>query len=348
MITVTASRYALSIGVAAAFLTSCGGSQPPIGAPGAMPQTSAFATHADRGTSWMRPEAKGQDLLYWSSNGSSVRVYRYWVRKRVGTLTGFSETWGMCVDPAQDVYIVDYKAEKIIEYAHGEPKRMRVVDDSPYQPVGCAVNPDNGDLAIANHQTGPSGTGNIAIYREAKGKPTLYQDPNLMGYSSCAYDRDGNLLTTDGFYSDSGYGSDFAYLAKDSKRLVTLYATGGSSWDGGFDGVGGIAWDGKFFVLDTNSYGGSYQVTVSGRKLRYAGETYLDRADHPGPIAIYNKAQEGQGTQVIAGWYSGSEDIVGYWKYPSGGEPIAQIISYGAFIPVGLAVSLKPSLLTRD
>jgi uncharacterized repeat protein (TIGR03803 family) len=33
---------------AAALLSACGGSQPPIGAPGAMPQTSAIATHADR------------------------------------------------------------------------------------------------------------------------------------------------------------------------------------------------------------------------------------------------------------------------------------------------------------
>ena len=66
------SRYALTSCVAAAMLTGCGGSQPPIGAPGAMPQTSAIATHADRGKSWMLPEAKSQDLLYVSRN-SRVR-----------------------------------------------------------------------------------------------------------------------------------------------------------------------------------------------------------------------------------------------------------------------------------
>ena len=32
-------RFALSMGVAAALLAGCGGSQPPIGAPGAMPQS---------------------------------------------------------------------------------------------------------------------------------------------------------------------------------------------------------------------------------------------------------------------------------------------------------------------
>jgi hypothetical protein len=40
---------------AAVPLAGCGGSQPPIGAPGAMAQTSAIATHAERGKSWMVP-----------------------------------------------------------------------------------------------------------------------------------------------------------------------------------------------------------------------------------------------------------------------------------------------------
>ncbi len=33
-------RYRISIGTAAALLAACGGSQPPIGAPGAMPPSS--------------------------------------------------------------------------------------------------------------------------------------------------------------------------------------------------------------------------------------------------------------------------------------------------------------------
>jgi phospholipase C len=48
-------RFALSISAAVAFLAACGGSQPPIGAPGAMPQSRASATQADRGGSWMAP-----------------------------------------------------------------------------------------------------------------------------------------------------------------------------------------------------------------------------------------------------------------------------------------------------
>jgi hypothetical protein len=58
------SHCALSICAAAVMLAGRGGSQPPIGAPGRMPQTSTLATHADRGKSWMLPEASYEDLIY--------------------------------------------------------------------------------------------------------------------------------------------------------------------------------------------------------------------------------------------------------------------------------------------
>ena len=67
----------LTIYVVAAMLSGCGGSQPPIGQPGAMPQTSAFATHADRGKSWMLPEANADDLLYVADEGVGIIVYSY-------------------------------------------------------------------------------------------------------------------------------------------------------------------------------------------------------------------------------------------------------------------------------
>ena len=72
------SRYVAGSCVAAAMLAGCGGSQPPIGAPGAMPQTSAIATHADRGTSWMLPGTSAGDLVYATSVAfGNVYVYTY-------------------------------------------------------------------------------------------------------------------------------------------------------------------------------------------------------------------------------------------------------------------------------
>jgi hypothetical protein len=101
--------------VAAAMLAGCGGSQPPIGAPGAMVQTSETATHGDRGKSWMLPESKGEDLLYVSNSSGDVSIYRYQQRNLVGVLTGFMLPLGECVDKTANVYIVDFRAQTISE-----------------------------------------------------------------------------------------------------------------------------------------------------------------------------------------------------------------------------------------
>ena len=80
---------ALGISVAAAMLTGCAGSQPPIGAPGAMVQTSAIATHTDRGTSWIKSKASSGDLLYVSQELGSVSIFSYPKGELVGSFSGF-------------------------------------------------------------------------------------------------------------------------------------------------------------------------------------------------------------------------------------------------------------------
>ena len=74
----TSSRSALCASIAAALLAACGGSQPPIGAPGAMPQTRSIVTRAAHGQSWMLLKATSKYLLYVSDTGSKVvDVYSY-------------------------------------------------------------------------------------------------------------------------------------------------------------------------------------------------------------------------------------------------------------------------------
>ncbi len=73
-----------------------------------MPQTSAIATHADRGKSWMLPEAKSEDLLYVSAY-SDVLVYTYPGGKQVGDLKGFNSAAGECVDSKGNVFITAFK-----------------------------------------------------------------------------------------------------------------------------------------------------------------------------------------------------------------------------------------------
>ena len=94
------SRYVLCASTSIAFLAGCGGSQPPIGAPGAVSQDRPIATHAARGGSWMLPEAKSEDLLYVADYGSGVFVYSFRPSriKFVGFLSSPEDAEGECVD----------------------------------------------------------------------------------------------------------------------------------------------------------------------------------------------------------------------------------------------------------
>lgn len=182
-------RNALTSCVAAGMLAGCGGSQPPIAAPGVAPQTLALAVHAERGKSWMLREAKGEDLLYASNMSSAsgppyygdVLVFAYPKGTLVGTLTGFSAyVQGVCSDASGDVFVTTETSLThgyVYEYSHGGTQSIATLSD-PGSPYGCSVDPTTGNLAVAN--TTSSGYygyyGYVAIFPDAEGTATTYND----------------------------------------------------------------------------------------------------------------------------------------------------------------------------
>ena len=67
----------LTLSAALGMLVGCGGSQTPFGAPGAMQQGPAIATHAAHGNSWSPQGPRKGDLLYVSSSRGYVYRYTY-------------------------------------------------------------------------------------------------------------------------------------------------------------------------------------------------------------------------------------------------------------------------------
>ncbi len=150
-------------------------------------------------------------------------------------------------------------------------------------------------------------------------------------------------MTTDGGYDDSGYGSGFAWLAKNGVRLKRIFMRGGSTRYGNFNGVQSIVWDGKYFVLNAEYYGGNLtRVHIKNGRGRAVGTTFISGGSgYIGAFAIYNNTPRSQGTQVVAAFSNyRSENDVEYWKYPAGGSPIATITD-GLDDPYGVVVSLK-------
>jgi len=186
---------ALSSLLLGALLTGCGAPPSQVGAVSSIPQTEAEGSAIARTHSWMASDAKTASLLYVSSVlTNDVYVYSYSTHKLMGTLTGFETPYGLCVDKAANVWIVNDGASQIAEYAHGGTTPIATLSDPGEYPEGCSVDPTTGNLAVTNFYSG-SGAGSVSIYAGAQGSLKLYSDPAFTNYRFCGYDAHGNLLS---------------------------------------------------------------------------------------------------------------------------------------------------------
>jgi hypothetical protein len=312
-------RCALSSCVVVALLAGCGGSQSPIGAPGAMPRSSAIATHAERGKSWMLSAASRHDLLYISSEDhESVYVYTYPRGRFVGTLTGFIEPFGECTDPAGDVFITDKNSSSgtgtIYEYAHGGTTPIAVLSD-PEVALGCAIDPTTGNLAVSG--------GGVAIYQHASGNPTMYDSSEFQFYY-CGYDDQGNLYLsgTNGQYGDQAQlvrlargSSDFEQISLNAK----LYT--GTQWPS-------VQWGGRHLTVTSNPGRKPitvYRLRISGSSATVAGTTMLSTTKD----YYYGQTWIDEKTIIGVGMYKRGYQNAFFWPFPKGGEPSGGIEKVG-------------------
>jgi hypothetical protein len=316
----TVARYALGC-VAAVLLSGCGGSQPPIGAPGAMPQSRAIAAHADRSGSWMLPEAKGEDLLYISGNDSGVYVYTYPHGELVGTIANISGAAGECVDRTGDVFVTvenESGAGTIYEYAHGGTTPVETLSD-PGLPDGCAVDKRTGDLAVANSLDDSNpyyhDRGDLAVYAKAQGRPKMYysHDPAIGDFFFCAYDNKSNL-----------YVSAFDEYHLGASLLAELPAGSSSfksiSLAAALYGLSSVQWSGTHLVAASsrlNQPTTVYRLRILGDTATVIGTTKLESArnDYNGQMWIQG------GTAIGIGHYKRGYENTYFWPYPSGGLP---------------------------
>jgi hypothetical protein len=276
--------------------------------------------------------AKKVDLLYISDGNGEVTVYTYWQKTLVRELSGFTQPMGECVDKNNNVFITDYGAKEIVEYAHAGKKPIATIDDAPYAPYACSVDFTTGALAVAN-EAGGSGRGNVAVYAGASGTPKIYTDKKITNFQALGYDASGNLLASSG---QATRLASFAWLPKNGAKLVDVTLPGpynGFDWEG----TDGVQWDGRYFVVDDYNL---YRVSVISGQGYYIGQTQVQNGGgQGGPFWIYNIHPKKQGTQVVGPYGDFSYGDVEYWDYPNGGDPIAEI-SHGIDKPTAVTVSL--------
>jgi len=312
-------------------LAACGTSQPPIGAPGAMPQSRGIATHVERGGSWMLPEPsrKSGDLIYVMGPVKNY-IISYSTGATIATFDGpEGRGAGLCSDEQGHVFMP--ATGEIWEFKHGGTTPINKLKDS-YRAMGCSIDPLTGDLAVANFEKASSYNtrGNIAIFEHGSGKPKFLVDPTIKNYVSCGYDAAGNLFL-DG--SADGASFLFAELPAGSSSFVDL------SLNKPVLDPGSVQWDGRNIAVGVNGARLIYRVSASGSIATVLGTTRLDTINRP----------------IIAFWVQGSTVMtasgathkkVGLWDYPDGGKPVKQYgpISRGPGRLGGMTVSVAPSL----
>ena len=340
MRTLDLGRYAVSAGTAVALLTACAlrpapNELPAAGAPAGPLAGTASVSHPMHGSSWMTGGTAKQDLLYVSNGDGIVNVYRYSQHNLVGELTNFTQPEGECTDGSGNIYITDYATSAIAEYAHGGKAPLRVIDGSPYRPYGCAINPKNGDLAVANYsKVGYYSDGNLAVYAHAKGSPTYYSTSGLNQVNACAYDKYGDLLVTGFTRYSSRFRTNFAYLSAKSENYQGIALPPPNSsygWDEA--PVQGMGWDGEYWTVE--SYDDLYQYTIN-IKAQLVGTVVL--YGNSSPVAFHSADPKKQATQAVGADNSQSASDVYYWNYPAGEWPYVTI-THGLDAPFGVAIS---------
>lgn len=308
----------------AALLASCGSLPPDNSAPG---QADASSTSRDR--SWIMPDAKRSVLLYISDDTGTVSVLSYPKGKRVGALTGFEETHGLCSDTKGHVFVVDSKAQQIVEFAHGGTSPIATLSDAGNYPNGCAIDPNSGNLAVSGGYPHYA-SGNVAVYAAAQGAPTVYTDFNAI-FAYCTYDGTGDVFAT-------GTDGSQAWLSE-------LPAGGASLVDIGIYGSinpsPAIQWDGTYLAIESPSgdpLGPAtvYQVEISGSSAKIVNT-----------IKLYTKKNKNppRATQfwINAGKIVNPEsahNLIGLWPYPVGGEATRTIPFRAPGSLLGLTISI--------
>jgi hypothetical protein len=286
-----------------------------------------------RVASWMSPSAKTMKRLlyvsddaYASYSGNAVYVYSYPKGKLVGILSGFESPEGECVDGAGDVFITDYDAQDIVEYAHGGTTPINTLSNSGKSPVGCSVDPTTGNLAVTDWNGPPS---HLAIYQNAQGNPTYLSDKYISQMKFCGFDNKGNLFV-DGEPTPH-YGETFSLseLPKGSSDFVNVTPS-----EQYVNTPGAVQWDGKYVAFEDPSVDTIYQEQVGASSGEIVGETVLSGSDYVTQFWVVRPdttANGHRGTRVVGA--DNQLPGVEFWEYPNAGNAPIKEITGAPFVP---------------
>jgi hypothetical protein len=187
-------------------------------------------------------------------------------------------------------------------------------------PTSCAMD-TSGDLAVGIFFESGKGGGDVVIFKNATGTPTVYTTPLQAEYFD-GYDPQGNLFA-DGILPSGAFG--LTELPKGSSKFVAISTSNAVQFPGS------VQWDGKYITVFDQLSNAFYQYTVSGTK-----------ATLKNTITLSGSGDCAQTWNVGSLVYCGDAGNDGgeVFKYPDGGSPVA--VFTGAFdTPLGVTAAQK-------
>jgi hypothetical protein len=298
------------------------------------PCGAAGAQHTVHNKTWMTSGAEKVNMLVYVSASSTVCVYDYQTGVLVGTLSGFTNAQGQCVDKRGNVWITDSghigRNAFVDEYAHGKSQRLRTLPVNGVS-VGCSIDPTSGNLAVST-SAAVAMPSELLVFQNAEGSPTVFQSSSCgYAFGSPGYDDNGNLYVEDSFLDGEGNVCELPQGAT-SLRAVTVY--GGLYYSGG-----SVMWDGKDITFSAQYGAFDYRTAIyemsedTSGNLTRVGETVLNddcekdwAVVAPFIVGTKNTPENRHRGKVVVGVDGFCATKFGYWKYPAGGLPQRAIL----------------------
>jgi DNA-binding beta-propeller fold protein YncE len=273
-------------------------------------------------------DSSGKILFVNDGANNTIARFTYPAGKYLGQITGLVEPRGLCSDAKGDVWVTDTGSSTIEKYSHNG-RHIGTLHDDGFEPYSCAVDPQSGNLAVANILSNSAGSGNVAIFTNASGKPAFYPgDIHFAFY--VAYARSGGTLYVDGL--DALETFQYASFANGTFKSIPIQGVTVK-----FPGPLAPADMGNAIdVADQQSTPPTiYRVDRSGR---LKGSTELHCSNTSGSCGLEAMIIEGHHVLVDAL----GPGVEGF-KYPTGGDVVMTIGAGQLSQPYGLAMSPGPS-----
>jgi serine/threonine-protein kinase len=302
-------------GAFAGMLAGCGGSQPPIGAAGAMLQ-NRFGEGTNRATAYDATKALLFVVNFTYGYDGDVAVYSAKARNPspIASITdGIDGPDGDCIDSNGTLYVTNDPINGlgwVSEYPLGKLQPSVVITSGVSTPAFCAIDSKN-NLWVTN-----IGGRNVTEYLHDSSKPHTVITQGMVYPVGIAFDRFGNLYVANRLESYTGDVIVFAAGTTTPSRTIT---------DGVNDPVAiAIAEDGALYVTDEHD--------ANVKEYRYESSepyrTFRRGITRPGGLAIGRN-----GLLYVSNFLESNVVELA----PKSGRLLRRQISNGLAAPIGMA-----------